>query len=166
MNKKLIFGTLLLLNLCIIVAFTSCSDDNIISKPTVVIKELGSGHDSPTDKIAYIGEDAHIEAEIFAEGLIAMIEVEVHQKDGSYKFGKTYTDEKYVGKKNSTFHEHLDIPTEAIAGDYHLHLTVTDKLGQTATDESDLKIGNKREASIVNIHTEFKIVAADPLKSI
>lgn len=140
MKQKILWGVVLLLNMSVVL-FSSCSDDdddNKLAKPTARITELGSGHDSPNDKQAYIGTDAHIEAEIEAEGLIKTIEVEVHQVGGSYEFGKTYTDPKYAGKKNATFHEHLDIPSEAPAGQYHLHLIVTDQLGQTATAESEL----------------------------
>lgn len=141
MNRKLVWGTVLFLNLCLL-AFTSCSDDseNDPAKPSVNLKELGSGHDSPDDKVAYIGMDAHIEAEIVAEGLIRQIEVEVHQKNGNYRFNKTYTDEKYVGKQNTIFHEHFEIPSDAVVGEYHFHLTVTDQLGQTSTIEAELII--------------------------
>lgn len=142
MNKKIVFGAMMLLNICLVL-FAGCSDDdddNNPSKPVINLTELGSGHDSPNDKTAYIGKDTHIEAEIVAEGLIKHIEVEVHQKDGSYEFSKVYTNEKYVGKKNTTLHEHLDIPSDAVAGDYHLHLTVTDQFGQTAMAESDLTL--------------------------
>lgn len=141
MNKKIVFRAIMLLNICLVL-FTGCDndDDKNPVKPVVNITELGSGHDSPNDKTAYIGKDIHIETEIVAEGLIKQIEVEVHQKNGSYEFGKVYTDEKYVGKKNTTLHEHLDIPSDAVAADYHLFLTVTDQLGQTTTAESDLTL--------------------------
>lgn len=142
MNRKLAWGAMLLLNLCLL-TLSSCSDDDkdgIPAKPLVTLDELGSGHESPNDKIAYIGTDAHIEATIVAEGLIKQIEVEVHLESGSYKFEKIYTDSKYTGKKNTTFHEHLDIPSDAVAGEYHLHLTVTDQLGQSTTVESELTI--------------------------
>ena len=141
MNKKIVFGAMMLLNICLIF-FTGWSDndDNNPAKPVINLTELGSGHDSPNDKTAYIGGDAHIEAEIEAEGLIAQIIVMVHQADGDYEFSKTYTDEKYIGVRNTTFHGHLDIPEDAVAGEYHLHLTVTDQFGQTATSESDLTL--------------------------
>ena len=130
--------------------FSSCSsddDDDNPAKPTIQITELGSGHDSPNDKIAYIGADAHIEATILADGLIKEIQVKVHQVDGKSEFGKVYTDTKYVGNKNTTFHEHLNIPSDAPAGKYHLHLIVVDQFGQTATAESDLTL-KEAEVSI------------------
>ncbi|MFV0418931.1 MAG: DUF4625 domain-containing protein [Dysgonomonas sp.] len=142
MNRKLAWGAMLLFSVCLL-ALSSCSDDDkdgIPAKPLITLDELGSGHDSPNDRIAYIGTDVHIEATIVAEGLIKQIEVEVHQEDGSYKFEKIYTDSKYVGAKNTTLHEHLDIPSDAVAGEYHLHLTVTDQFGQSTTVEAELTI--------------------------
>lgn len=149
MKQKFLWGAILLLNMSLLV-FSSCSsddDDDNPAKPTVQILELGSGHDSPNDQTAYIGTDAHIEATILAEGLIKEIEVEIHQIDGTYEFGKVYTDSKYVGNKNATFHEHLDIPADAPAGKYHLHLVVVDQFGQTATAESELTL-KEAEVSI------------------
>lgn len=140
MNKKLVWGVLLLLNVFLL-TFSSCNndDDDKPAKPAVELKEVGSGHDTPDDKIAYIGADVHIEAVIVAEGLIDKIEVKV-RKDGSPELSKVYTDTKYVGKQNADFHEHLDIPEDAEAGDYRLSLTVTDKSGQSTTAESDLTL--------------------------
>jgi hypothetical protein len=140
MNKKLFLGAMLLLSATTLF-FSSCEDDNDKpSAPTVEITELGSGHDNPNDKIAYAGSDAHIEAEITAEGLIESITVEVHQEDGSFKFNEVYADAKYIGTKNATFHEHLDIPAEAPEGEYHLRLVVKDQHGQTGMDEAHLII--------------------------
>lgn len=140
MKRKLLLGAMLLLSANALF-FSSCEDDNDKpSAPTVTITELGSGHDNPNDKIAYAGSDAHIEAEITAEGLIRDITVEVHQEDGNFKFNKVYTDAKYAGVKNATFHEHLVIASEAPEGEYHLHLVVTDQHGQTAMAESELII--------------------------
>lgn len=137
MKKKLFLGAVLLLSANLLF-FSSCEKDDTPSVPTVKITELGSGHDSPNDKIAYAGSDAHIEAEITAEGLIESISVEVHQEGGSFKFNEVFTDAK--GLKNHQLHKHLDIPAEAPAGEYHLHLVVKDQHGQTATAESHLTI--------------------------
>ncbi|SFL20418.1 DUF4625 domain-containing protein [Proteiniphilum acetatigenes] len=139
MKRKLFLGAMLLLSTNVLF-FSSCEKEDTPSAPTVKITELGSGHDNPNDKIAYAGSDAHIEAEITADGLIESITVEVHQEDGDYEFNKVYTDAKYVGVKNVTFHEHLEIPAEAPEGEYHLHLVVRDQEGQTGMAESELII--------------------------
>lgn len=154
MKKKLFLGAMLLLSANVLF-FSSCEDDNDKPlAPTVKITELGSGHDNPNDKIAYAGSDAHIEAEIIAEGLIENITVEVHQEDGDFEFNKVFTDAK--GLKNTTFHKHLHIPAEAPEGEYHLHLVVRDQHGQSTKAESHLTI----KAAPVNISISGLIFGA------
>ena len=137
MRRKLFLGAMLLLSANVLF-FSSCEKEDEPQAPTVKITELGSGHSN--DGIGYAGSDVHIEAEITADGLIRDITVEVHQEDGDYEFSKVFTDSKYVGAKNANFHEHLDIPSEAPEGEYHLHLVVRDQHGQTGMAESELTI--------------------------
>lgn len=137
MNNKISLGVALLLSLCL-GFFTSCDDDNDdkVAKPLINLHEVG--HENT--KIVTAGTDLHLDAEITADGVIKRIDIEIHQEEGgSYKIEKSYSDDKYA-VKNLDFHEHLDIPADAPAGDYHLHLTVTDQIGQTAVAESELKI--------------------------
>ncbi|MDR2362238.1 MAG: DUF4625 domain-containing protein [Prevotellaceae bacterium] len=139
MNKKMILGALLLtsVGLC---AVSACTDDDTKpAKPVVAITGIGS-HDGPEGTVK-AGDELHLEADIVAEGLIARIDVEIHQEDGgSFEIEKPYTEGAYIGVKNATFHEHIDIPSEAPAGEYHLHLTVQDREGQTTTAEAELEI--------------------------
>ena len=65
---------------------------------------------------------------------------EVGQENGSYEIEKNYATGKYIGVKNTEFHEHIDIPADAPLGAYHLHITVTDKEGQTATAKAHLEV--------------------------
>lgn len=142
MNTKLVRSLTLLFSACFFL-FSSCGkdDDQTPPKPTILIEELGSGHDAPDDHAVQAGSDLHIEAQITAEGLIARIDVEIHQEEGgSFEIEQSYTEGKYIDVKNTEFHEHIDIPADAPAGEYHFHLTVTDRLGQTATAEADLDI--------------------------
>lgn len=149
MNKKLVWGVALLLNLCLL-AFSSCSsddDDDNPAKPVINLTEVGSEN----SKIGVAGNDLHLEGSIIADGLIKQIDIEIHQESGgNYTIEKSYTDGKYIGVKNADFHEHIDIPADAPAGDYHLHFTVTDQSGQTTTAESELTI----ESVPVNITIE------------
>lgn len=151
MNKKIVWGAALLLNLCLLV-FSSCSsddDDNgpVFPKPAINLTEIGSEN----NKKAVAGSDLHLEGGIIADGLIKQIDIEIHQEDGgSFRIEKSYKDGKYIGVKNADFHEHIDIPADAPAGDYHLHFTVTDQSGQTTTVESELAI----ESAPVNITIE------------
>jgi hypothetical protein len=122
-------------------ALSSCGkDDDTPAKPTVIITEVGS-HDTPEGVIA-AGDDLHLEAEIVAEGKIAEISVVIHQEEGgNFEINKTYgADSKYYDLKNADFHEHIDIPADAPLGEYHLHLTVKDHEGQTATAEAEFEI--------------------------
>jgi hypothetical protein len=139
MKKNVISGILFLTGLSIL-ALLSCKDDKEMpAKPVVTITEVGS-HDAPAGTVT-AGDELHLEAEIVAEGLVARIDVEIHQEEGgSFEIEQSYTDGKYIGVKNVEFHEHIDIPGEAPAGEYHLHLTVTDKEGQSTTAEAELTI--------------------------
>jgi len=110
---------------------TACSDDDENpAKPVITLTEVG--HDNSGK--AHPGTDLHLEAEVVAEGLIKRIDIEIHQEDGgSFKIEQAYTEGKYVGVRNITFHEHIDIPANAPTGEYHLHFTVTDAEGQQTT---------------------------------
>lgn len=149
MKQKFLWGVIFLLNMSLI-TFSSCSnddDDNNPAKPVINLTEIGSEN----SKKGVAGSDLHLEGSIIADGLIKQIDVEIHQENGgSFKIEKSYKDGKYIGVKNADFHEHLDIPADAPAGDYHLHFTVTDQFGQTTTVESELTI----ESVPVNISIE------------
>lgn len=135
---------------------SSCKKDNeeipALAKPQISALEIGSGN----NKTVQAGSDLHLEGDILAEALIAKIEIEVHQEGGGqYKFTKAYTDGKYIGVKNATFHEHIDVPADAPAGAYHFHFTVTDKAGNTTTVESPLTIqGTNAKVAYKLIFTE------------
>jgi hypothetical protein len=114
----------------------SCKKDNAPAKPVVTFTEVG--HDN--SKHAMRGDDMHLEAEIVAEGLIKRIDVEIHKENGGFEIEKSFTEGKYIGVKNTEFHEHIDIPADAPLGEYHLHFTVTDQAGQTVTAEEHIEV--------------------------
>lgn len=118
--------------------FSSCDDEKeSTGKPIVGLNEVGKEN----SKTGIAGSDLHLEGEIIAENLIRRIDIEIHQEDGGdFKIEKSFTEGKYIGVKNAHFHEHIEIPSEAPAGKYHLHFTVTDRLGQTETRESELTV--------------------------
>ena len=138
--KNIKFMSLLMAFLCASTMFlTSCGDDDddLPAKPSITLTEVG--HDNA--KHCHPGHDLHLEADVVAEGLIQRIDVEIHEENGgSFKIEKSYTDGKYIGIRNTEFHEHIDIPAEAPLGEFHLHFTVTDKNGQQTTVESELNI--------------------------
>lgn len=155
MKQKFLWGVIFLLNMSL-VTFSSCSNDddnNNPAKPLINLTEVGSEN----NKKGVAGSDLHLEGSIVADGLIKQIDVEIHQENGgNFKIEKSYKDGKYIGVKNADFHEHLDIPADAPAGNYHLHFTVTDQLGQTTTAESDLAI----ESAPINISIEGLVFGA------
>lgn len=134
------FGILLL----IVAAVTSCNKNNdIVAKPIITGIEVGSGN----NKVAYAGSDLHIEAEVTATATIENIVVEIHPEAGSgWEFSQAFTD-GYTGNKNATLHEHIEIPANAVAGDYHLHIKVADKSGNVTVAESELKIERKNPSA-------------------
>lgn len=137
---------------------SSCKkdDDDIpaLAKPEIGTMEIGADN----SKTAAAGSDLHLEGNIVAEALINKIDIEIHQEGGgSYKITKAYTEGKYIGVKNATFHEHIDIPSVAPAGEYHLHFTVTDKAGNTTTVESPITItAAEAKAAFKLVFTEVK----------
>ncbi len=84
---------------------SSCNkdDDEIpVGKPVINLAEVGLEN----SKTAVAGSDLHLEGDIVTEGLTAKIELEIHQEGGGeYKIEKSWTEGKYIGVKNATFHE-------------------------------------------------------------
>lgn len=149
MNTK--FKTLaVFFTVALMAVFTSCDkDDNAYPKPTIGALELGIGN----SHLAYIGADLHIETEIVAEGLINTIVVEIHAEDGSDNEIEAIYDYSDQILKNTTFHQHVDIPAEFPAGEYHFHLTVTDKEGNSTSVEEDIELEQvvDEEAPVITI---------------
>lgn len=129
--------------------FTSCNDDDDdVSKPTISIMELGIAD----SHIAYAGADLHIEAEIEAINNIDLVNVEIHQEEGSSDEIVASYDE-YAGLKNTTFHKHVDIPAGTPEGTYHVHITVTDQAGYQTTVEDEIEIEElvDEEAPVITV---------------
>ncbi len=139
--KNLKYMSLMLALVSVItLGFTSCSsddDDSLPAKPTVRLTEVG--HEN--SRHAHPGHDLHLEANVVAEGLIKRIDIEIHQEgSGSFKIEQSFTEGKYIGVRNVEFHEHIDIPTDAPLGEYHMHFTVTDQHGQQTVAESHVEL--------------------------
>lgn len=139
MKKNLLFTAALLFSLCMF-TFSSCDDNDDkkdgMGKPVIELSEVGE-RDSKTGTA---GSDLHLEGEVTAENLIKRIDIEIHQEGGDFKIEKSFTEGKYIGIRNTHFHEHVDIPAETPAGAYHLHFSVTDQAGLTETVESALTV--------------------------
>lgn len=119
--------------------------------PKVTIHELG--YDNTKKVVA--GDDLHIDAEIIADRKIASIQLIIHSEAEHMAIAKVksnlsasplawavdsiYT-KGYAGVKNAEFHEHLDVPTYAFPGVYHLHFKVTDMDGNQTVVEDEFTV--------------------------
>ncbi|MBD8488238.1 DUF4625 domain-containing protein [Echinicola sp. CAU 1574] len=158
-------------------ALFSCQDDEdqTFDAPVISSFEFGEGGSHSTDGTAYRGSDLHMEAEILAQATVASITVSIHGHDievgegeTEWDFSETFTDEKYM-VKNPTFHEHIDIPATAPAGEYHVVLEVTDAVGNTTEVEGHLEVTSpvtisdfEMDETVVrgsDFHVEFMIDA-------
>ncbi|KAB7529023.1 DUF4625 domain-containing protein [Flagellimonas olearia] len=131
-------------------ALYSCSSDDEgtppVAAPTVSNFEYGEGSSHSTDQVAYKGSDIHLEAEITAEGIVSSISIDIHAHDlevgegeVEWDYEQTWTDASYL-VINPTFHEHIDIPSNIPAGEYHIVLTVTDELGNSTEAEGHVQV--------------------------
>ena len=145
--KKIIFLAASMLLCVFSLVFTSCDSDDdsqTLPKPVATLAEVGEEN----CKEAVAGKDLHLEGDLEAQGLIARIDVSIASVDGKTTVLQTaYTEGKYIGVRNTIFHEHLDIPAATAAGEYKLTFVVTDNLGQSTTFTSGLKITSPVEGA-------------------
>ncbi|RAJ05409.1 uncharacterized protein DUF4625 [Chitinophaga skermanii] len=133
----------------------ACSkdDDPVPSKPTLNVTEIGHSN----SKIAYVGADLHLDAEIEAANNIASIQVRIFQASSNtgWKYDSTYT-QGFAGTKNADFHKHIDIPATAAVGKYHIQLVVKDQKGQQTTFDGELDIqANVDLPNVTGIHVSL-----------
>ena len=121
-----IFG--LLLNSC------SSDDSEVLDAPVISSFEYGEGSTHSTDLVAYKGSDIHLEAVISAEAVVSSITLSIHAHDLTpgedevdWDFEQVFTDANYL-VINPTFHEHVDIPNNIPAGEYHDVLITTESV--------------------------------------
>ncbi|WP_308992498.1 DUF4625 domain-containing protein [Mariniflexile litorale] len=162
----------------------SCSedDDPILKAPTISNFEYGEGSAHSTEQVAYKGSDIHLEAEINAEASVKSITLSIHAHDltiadgeVAWDFEQVFTDSKYL-VINPTFHEHIDVPANIPAGEYHIELTVTDELGNSTEVEGHIHILDSITLSDISIdttvvrgedfHVEFLINAVNKIHNI
>ncbi len=136
--KTNIFKTLIVAFATITILAACNKEEEKAAAPVITLTEVG--HEN--SHRATPGDDMHLEADIVAEGLINAINVELHlEEGGDYEIEKSYTEGKYIGVRNTEFHEHIDIPADAPNGEYHLHFTVTDREGQQTSATAHVIVG-------------------------
>ncbi len=116
--------------------FTACDpEDDNVDKPSITLTEVGLNNSKTTT----IGSELHVEADIVALGRISTVRIEIHAETmDSGELDTTYTE--FEGLKSTSFHKHIDIPATFEPGDYHLHFSVTDQLGQQSTVETEIAL--------------------------
>lgn len=127
--------------------FVSCTKEDDKLPPQINGFELGYENSG----IAYLGSDLHLEAEILSDAKIDRITLLIHHEgehgkkstyylmeEGEWEIDTTYT--KFTGLKNTSFHEHFDVPLEIETGEYHLDFAVIDMDGNKTEIERDLII--------------------------
>ena len=149
MNKKIVFSIAAFSFFSLVII--SCGEDETISKPVITIEELGVDN----SHIGTRGEEFHVEAEVTAEGRIASIEIIIHQEeegedekstkaDEAWEYDSIYT-EGFIGFKNATFHQHIEVPSDILTGEYHFHFIVNDQDGYQTMVEEEIEIQSSGE---------------------
>ena len=169
----------------LILFVSSCSNDDenpSVAAPVISNFEYGAGTEHSTDRVAYKGADIHLEAEILAEAMVKSISIDIHADDLTpaegeveWDYEKSYTDADYL-VKNPTFHEHIDVPLDIPAGEYHIILTVTDDMGNSTETEAHVQImdviavsGFSMDESVArgeDFHVEFVITAVNGIHGV
>ncbi|RXG11437.1 DUF4625 domain-containing protein [Leeuwenhoekiella aestuarii] len=161
------------------ITLSSCSDDDnelvVEEAPVISNFEFGEGSSHGDEQVAYKGSDIHLEAEIVAEATVSSIALDIHAHDlevgegeEEWDFEQIWDDAEYQAI-NPTFHEHIDVPATAPAGEYHITLTVTDANGNSTEVEGHIHIEDPISISDISIdesvargndfHAEFMIEA-------
>lgn len=140
------------------IIFSSCEKDE--EKPQISDFELGYQN----SKMATLGNDLHIQAEIVAERRISTIRVAIHPvgdgdkkstdanlNESEWEFDSIYTE--FAGLKSTTFHKHVDIPVTVDTGSYHFHFIVTDLDGNQTEQDDALRLAQPDDdmAPVINI---------------
>ncbi|MFB9053837.1 DUF4625 domain-containing protein [Formosa undariae] len=174
----------IILSLGLFLQSCSSDDDNtpVSSAPVITDFEYGEGSSHSTEFFAYKGSDIHLEASIYAEGVVSSITLSIHAHDLTlgdnevdWDYENVYTDADYL-VINPTFHEHVDVPTNIPSGEYHVELTVVDELGNSTEIEGHIQILDPITLSDIDIdatakrgediHAEFFVTAVSGIHTI
>lgn len=138
--KNLSLITVFALSLLFVIGCEKEDEDNV--KPTVSNLEVGY------EDTLHVGEPVHLEFDAEDNDALDYYRVVIHFEGGhehksadeyiEWDFDTTFYD-NFTGLKNATVHHHyISVPENAEEGDYHFHLTVADKAGNTTEIEKEL----------------------------
>lgn len=139
--------SLLLLSSIAIISFSSsCKKDEPDKEAPVIV----SVSEPINDDTLYTGNELHVDLKVTDNEALSQVKIDIHSAEDGHSHGKiaagAYWEEiRIVNVSGTSFdmHEHIDIPTTAAAGKYHVIITAVDKAGnQSAVTERDIYILN------------------------
>lgn len=142
--------------LAFIFSCRSETDEPALAAPGLSIEEVGVKN----SKIAYPGQDLHIQAAIVAAGKIAEVKLQVTLAGTNYGWDYIQSYPRYNNLINAGFHEHIDIPADAKPGIYTLLLIVKDQLGQKVQGKVDFEIVKDPALPLIS-NVSYKLVTPD-----
>lgn len=127
--------------------FAACDSDNKDNdntKPIVVINEPTAGDSLKP------GTSLHFDAVFTDDVELKNYKVDIHSAEGHSHSKATVSDSTWSfqktfninGKKNTTVHEHIDIPANAKEGAYHLVVYCTDAAGNETIAYEEFILSN------------------------
>jgi len=142
-SKTILFGALCV---CASVFISSCKKDTPDSEaPIITAVEEPLMNDT-----LFTGNELHIEASISDNEELSQLKIDVHAAEDGHNHGKVDASAYWetvviidLSGASTSIHEHIDIPTDAASGLYHVILTAVDKAGnQSEIEERDVYIQN------------------------
>lgn len=141
MKTKIIFAIFLFIP---VFALISCNKET--ERPEILHFELGYNN----SKRVIRGQGLHIDADIIAINRIERVIVKIHPEDShnnvflptksAVKWEVDTIYMKFLGLRNTTFHEDLDVPLDAGLGHYHFYFSVVDMKGNTTMVEDKFEV--------------------------
>jgi hypothetical protein len=121
----------------------SCKDDNVDNtKPTINLIKPDQ------NQIFNIGDEICLEAELSDDIALKSYKVDIHNNFDHHEHNKQSNAFNYnnnwdiSGNKNTSIHQHIDIPEDATPGNYHFMIYCTDMSGNETHVARDIEIVN------------------------
>jgi hypothetical protein len=153
-SKTILFGALCV---CASIFISSCKKDTPDSEAPII----AAVEEPLMNDTLFTGNELHIEASISDNEELSQLKIDVHAAEDGHNHGKVDASAYWetvviidLSGASTSIHEHIDIPTDAASGMYHVILTAVDKAGnQSEIVERDIFIQNAGDqvAPIVTI---------------
>jgi hypothetical protein len=154
MNSKLFLGAL---TICASLFIVSCKKDT----PDTQAPSISSILEPAMNDTLFTGSELHVELTVTDNEELSQLKIDIHSAEDGHSHGKVDISAYWetvvlvdLTGATSSVHEHIDIPSDAATGMYHVILTAVDKAGnQSEVLERDIFIQNAGDqiAPIVTI---------------